>query len=283
LTLEELKKRPRRQYTATLECSGNGSSPGFLGGIGNARWAGTPLAPLLRECGLQPEGIEVVFYGADEGTEKIRGGEYKQHFARSLAVPEALKETVLLAWEMNGAPLGNRHGGPLRLVVPGWYGVAWVKWMNRIEVQDRRFESRFMGRDYVTIRGEERGGATVWRELSVGRMNLKSIVGRVTRRPDGNVRVSGAAWSDGTPLKGVELRIDDGPWTPTRLGEGKEQPHCWTFWSWEWRNPPAGEHTLVSRAIDARGRIQPAKDDPAILLKKTYWEANQQYPRRIAL
>jgi hypothetical protein len=140
--------------------------------------------------------------------------------------------------------------------------------------------NKFMGRDYVTIRGEQQGGRTIWRETSVGKMNLKSVVARAVRRPGGVVRVSGAAWSDGTPLKAVELQIDGGPWSPVVLGEGR-QAYAWTFWSYDWAGAQPGEHTLQSRAIDARGRVQPAPDDPFITLKKTYWEANQQAPRKI--
>lgn len=283
ISIEELKRMPKREFTATLECAGNGSSPGFMGGIGNARWTGTPLAPILKQCGIRKEGIEVVFYGADQGTEKIRGREYPQNFARSLAVDDALSDKILVCWEMNGQPLDNKHGGPLRLVVPGWYGVAWVKWMNRIEVQDRRYMGRFMGRDYVTIRGEQRGDQVIWREMSVGRMNLKSIVARVTRLADGTIRIAGAVWNDGTPLRSVELKIDSEDWTKVRTTEGANEPHCWKFWTYDWKNAPAGEHTLVSRASDARGVTQPAADDPEIAMKRTYWEAFQQTPRRIRL
>ena len=282
-TLDDLKARPRQEYAATLECSGNGASERFMGAIGNAVWGGTPLAPLLQECGVPPGGIEVVFFGSDQGTEKIRGNEYQQNFGRSLSIDEARKNGVLLAYEMNGKPLLQAHGAPLRLIVPGWYGVAWVKWLQRIELHDRRFLSRFMGRDYVTIRGEQQGESIIWYETSVGKLNLKSIVARVTRKSDGSVRVMGAVWNDGTPLKAVQLRIDDGSWQDTELGQGLDSPHCWTFWSYAWRNPAAGEHTLVSRAVDVQGRMQPAIEDPAIALKKTYWEANQQVPRRVKL
>ncbi len=282
-TLQELRARPRQEYTATLECSGNGASEKFMGAVGNAVWGGTPLAPLLDECGVQPGGIEVVFFGTDQGTEKIRGNEYPQNFARSLSIEDAREQGVLLAYEMNGKPLLQAHGAPLRLIVPGWYGVAWVKWLDRIELHDRRFLSRFMGRDYVTIRGEQQGDTIIWRETSVGKLNLKSIVARVTRTTDGDVRVMGAVWNDGTPLQSVQLRIDDGLWLNTELGQGLDSPHCWTFWSYVWKDPVAGEHTLVSRAIDMRGRSQPTAEDPVIALKKTYWEANQQVPRRIKL
>ncbi|MBM3739507.1 MAG: sulfite oxidase [Acidobacteria bacterium] len=281
LTLDSLKARPRRELTATLECSGNGPAGGL---IGNVTWTGTPLASLLKDCGVKPGAVEAVFFAADQGTEKIRGGEYPQQFARSLPVSDAMKNNVLLAYELNGAPLSVEHGAPVRLVVPGWYGVAWVKWLNRIELHDRRFESRFMGRDYVTIRGEQRDGQTIWRETSVGRMNLKSVVARVVRRPDGVLRVTGAAWSDGTPVRSVQLRIDNGEWMPVEIGKNKQDnPHSWKFWSYEWKDAKPGEHTLASRATDANGKVQPAPDDPFIALKKTYWEANQFAVRKITI
>ena len=282
--LDEIKARPRSEYAATIECGGNGVSPGFMGAIGNVRWAGTSLAALLQEAGLNPRASEVVFYGADEGTETIRGNEYTQNFARSLSVTAAYDPRVMLLYELNGWPLTKSHGAPLRLGVPGHFGVTWVKWLTRIEVTDRRFSGRFMARDYVTIRGQEQGGKTVWRESTVSHMKLKSIVARVVRRSDSKLRVSGAAWNDGrTPLKAVEVRIDDGPWQRAVLGEGLESPYCWTFWHYEWPDPAPGEHTLVSRVIDGDGNIQPTVDDPEIKLKKTYWEANQQVPRRVRI
>ncbi len=282
-SLDDLKSRRRKEVTATLECSGNGSAPTFMGAVGNTRWAGTPLAPLLRECGLRRDGIEIVFFGADEKVETIKGGEYPQNFARSLSVTDALQDKIILAYEMNGKPLQPGHGFPLRLIVPGWYGVAWVKWLKRIEVQDRRFMGRFMARDYVTIRGEERPDCTVWRETSVTRLNVKSLVARVVRRPDRALSVTGAAWTDGAPLKSVELKIDDGPWLATRIDPHRQSPYAWSFWNYVWKDPPAGEHVLVSRATDIHGVLQPSADDPVIKLKKTYYEASQQYPRRIKI
>ena len=282
-SLSEIKSRRRKSVIATLECSGNSSGPGFLGAIGNLRWTGTPLGPLLKECGLSARGIEVVFFGADEKVEKIREQEFLQNFARSLSAEDALSDDVLLAYEMNGEPLSAAHGAPLRLIVPGWFGIAWVKWLNRIEVMDRRYMSKYMAREYVTIRGEEKDGRTIWRETSVGPIDVKSIVARVARRSDGNLRVSGAAWTDGTPLKKVELKIDDGRWVTAQLDHRRQTKYAWTFWSCDWPNPASGDHTLVSRATDAEGRVQPAVNDPDIKLKKTYWEANQQYSRKIRL
>lgn len=285
LSLDDLKRRKVRTVTATLECGGNGSSPGFLGAIGNMRWTGTPLGPLLRDLGLTKRSEEVVFYGADEKVEKIRENDYPQHFARSLSLEHALRDEVLLAWEMNGEPLSDAHGLPLRLIVPGWFGIAWVKWLNRIEVLDRRFMGKWMAREYVTIRGTPReDGSLNWCETSVCNMNVKSITARVVRRADGIHRVSGAAWSDGTPLARVEVKIDGGAWQAARLVKKPSRDRfTWTFWEYDWAGAPAGEHTLVSRAIDADGRVQPVPEDPAIQNKRTYWDANAQWVRRIRI
>jgi len=182
---------------------------------------------------------------------------------------------------MNGEPLPHGHGGPIRLVVPGWYGIAWVKWMTGIEARDRRLMTRFIAKDYVTVRGEPKDGKTVWRQTSVGPMNVKSMTGRVVRRPDGTHVVQGAAWTQGKVAK-VEVKVDDGEWAEAKLEESAA-PHTWTFWSYEWKQPPAGEHRIVSRAADERGRVQPTADDPEIKLKRTYWEAYAQYPRRVRI
>ena len=284
LTLDELKARPKREATVTLECSGNGAGPGFIGAIGNVRWAGTPLAPLLKECAPKKQAAHVAFWADDKGKEKIHGDiEFEANFARGLSIANSMREDILLAWEMNGKPLPVAHGFPVRLIVPGWYGISWVKWLRRIELLDRPLMNRFMGRDYVTLRGQERNGKIVYEETSVGPMNLKSIVARVTRDKEGEVKVSGAAWSDGTPIKAVEVKIDNGKWAAAQLDQQHTDPYCWRFWSFDWEDPTPGEHTVVSRAIDEKGRVQPSADDPQIRLKKTYWEANAQYPRRIKL
>lgn len=281
LTVDDLKKRRHKDVIATLECSGNSSSAGFAGAVGNVRWTGTPLAPLLAECSPYKRAIEVVFFGADEKIEKIRDKDYLQNFARALSTKDAARDDIILAWAMNGEPLSVSHGAPLRLVVPGWFGIAWIKWLTRIELLDRRYMSKYMAREYVTIRGEEKDGRTIWRETSVGPIDVKSVTARASRLPNGAVRFSGAAWTDGTPLKAVEVRIDNGPWLPARLERQNQARHAWKFWHFDWPQPTEGEHTVVSRAIDADGRIQPAADEPPIAMKRTYWEANQQWVRRI--
>lgn len=285
VTLAELQALPQRDQLMTLECSGNGASKGFMAAVYNSRWTGTPLAPLLQSCGIKPEATEVVFIGADRKKETIKQVEVEVPFGRSMSVANALDPNLLLVHQRNGKPLEPGNGFPVRLLVPGWYGIANVKWLTRIEVRAGRYMGRFMARDYVTLRGEKRGDQIEYVETSVTRMNLKSIIARVMRRPakDGLVPVKayGAVWSDGTEVKQVQIQIDGGEWRPANLDKEPRSKYCWTFFSLDVGGLKPGKHTLVSRAIDANGRIQPAVTDDEIALKKTYYEAYQQWPREI--
>jgi DMSO/TMAO reductase YedYZ molybdopterin-dependent catalytic subunit len=309
LSLAELMARPRREVTFTLECSGNNGYPFVIGAIGNARWAGTPLAPVLERAGVAREGTEVVFWGADSGPVTIRdnSGVVRSHpgepasplptdidltiteqFARSMSLEEALSGDKLLCYEMNGVPLPREHGFPLRLIAPGWYGVANVKWLTRIEVTDQRYAGRFMARDYVTIREQVRDGQTVWTFNTVKHDRLKSAPAKVTRRR-GRYTIMGAAW--GAPIAEVEVQIDDGPWLTATLDERhhpRDGSHgrsgfAWRFWTLRWGRPPAGEHTIRSRAFDVDGNIQPAADDPYLASRVTFWENNGQIGRRVRI
>jgi DMSO/TMAO reductase YedYZ molybdopterin-dependent catalytic subunit len=279
LTLSRLMARPRQDIVFTLECSGNHGFPWFLGGIGTAKWAGTPLAPILAEAGVRENGIEVVFFGADAGEETVREVKMPQQFARSLSLADAMNPNNLLCYEMNGAPLPPANGFPLRLIVPGWYGIANVKWLTRIEVRDARYMGRFMARDYVTIREEQRDGETIWTESSVGRSLLKSAPGKVTVK-DGKYRIIGAAW--GAPIRRVEVQIDGGPWQAATIDRSEEADFAWRLWLLDWDASP-GEHAITSRAIDTGGQIQPPMDDPRIANKHTYWESNGQVTRRVRI
>jgi DMSO/TMAO reductase YedYZ molybdopterin-dependent catalytic subunit len=276
LGLEELKRRPRIERTLTFECSGNRASV-LHGMVGNARWAGASLKDLLQEAGPAAEAREVIFWAADSGTEKIRGAEYEQNFARSMSLDEALASDALIAYEMNGQPLPVVHGYPVRLVVPGWYGIANVKWLTGIEISQSRLMNRFMGRDYVTVMGRAVGDRLEWVESSVTRQRIKSVVARVSRR-GARFEIFGAAWSEGTALARVEVQIDDGPWQPARLAP-QDNPFAWTFWTLDTPALAPGEHRLASRATDARGRQQPA----SLELKKTYWEDNACFWRTISV
>jgi len=290
LRLSEIKALPREDRLMTLECSGNGSNPGFSGAVYNSRWSGTPLLPLLKECGIKAGATEVVFFGVDRQKETLRKGtprelEVEVPFGRSMSIADAERPDLLLAYARNDKPLEKRNGSPLRLIVPGWYGIANVKWLKRIEVRNRRYMGRFMGRDYVTVRGERQGDEVVFVESSVARMNLKSVIARVTRRgaKDGQVplKAYGAVWGDGTPFKAVEVRVDDGEWRAAKLDEKPQEKYCWRFFSIDLGPVAPGKHTLVSRGIDVNGRVQPAATDDEIALKKTYWEAYAQWPRTI--
>ena len=280
LNLEELKRRPRTELIAGFECSGN--NPTRLNTlVGNARWAGTSVAALLKDAGLKSTAREVVFFGADHGTEEIvHGGgqpqEYEQNFARSLALEDAMNPDILLAWEMNGVPLPAKHGGPVRLLVPGWYGVCNAKWLNHIQIQDTRFMGRFMARDYVTLMEKKDGDQTIWEETSVSRIRLKSMVARLTRE-GGKFVATGFALNDGTPLRSVEIRLDDGPWQPARMDRNNTK-YSWKLYTYEFTAPAAGDHTIVSRATDVNGAVQPEEAD--LKSKRSRWENNGQFVRK---
>jgi DMSO/TMAO reductase YedYZ molybdopterin-dependent catalytic subunit len=195
-----------------------------------------------------------------------------------MSVEDAMSPANMLCYEMNGAPLPTPHGFPARLIAPGWYGVANVKWLKRIEVRNTRFMGRFMARDYVTIREEERDGQTVAVETSVGRARLKSAPAKVTRK-DGSYRIYGAAW--GGAVDRVEVAIDGGTWRPATVDPTYNAPYAWKLWTIDWPSPTAGEHTITSRAIDQQGAVQAAPTDPVIARKKTYWESSGWVTRKV--
>ena len=277
-TLAQLKARPRRETIFTIECSGDRGFPFFISAVSTARWAGAPLAPILAEAGPLENAIEVVFVANDMGDETVRDLTFPANFARSMSLDDAMDPKNLLCWEMNGAPLPRANGFPLRLIAPGWYGIANVKWLQRIELRATRFENRFMGRDYVTIREEQRNGQSFWAETSVGRWRINSAPGRVIRQ-GGHYRIAGAAW--GPAIARVEVQIDGGSWVRATLDRSPSE-FAWKFWAVGWR-PTPGEHTIASRAIDAAGNIQPAPDDPDIVNKHTFWESNGQIARRVLI
>ena len=291
-TLKDLKARTKKDQLMTLECSGNGAGKGFINAVYNSKWTGTPLAPILKECGLNSNAKEIVFFGIDRKKETLRKKTRREltidvPFGRSMSVADAMKLNLLLAYDRNGKPMEKRNGAPLRLIVPGWYGIANVKWLHRIEVRDRRYMGRFMGRDYVTVRGQRRGDEVVFVETSVGPMNLKSIIARITRGKTKSglvpVKAYGAVWHNGTAIKKVEVQIDGGKWQAATLAKQPRSKFCWTFFSIDLGGLKPGKHTLVSRGIDVNGRVQPSGKDDEIALKKTYWEAYQQWPREIDL
>ena len=192
-----------------------------------------PAPPLIEEAKPTSDAIELVLWGGDEGEETIRNDKYRQNFARSMTLTDLARSEAILAWEMNGEPLTPDHGFPVRVVVPGWYGVQNVKWLTGLEVSNERFMGRFQARDYVTIIGRQQGDKTEWVETSVTKMRTKSMIAKVTRRPSGGLSIFGVAITDGTPLKTVEVQLNDGQWVAAKL-EAPPNPYAWTWFRATW-------------------------------------------------
>jgi sulfane dehydrogenase subunit SoxC len=267
LSLDELRARPAAEHTVTMECAGNGrarleprpvSQPWLLEAVGTARWGGTPLAPLLEEAGVPDGTVEVLFTGLDRG---IEGGA-EQAFQRALPLEEALRGEVLLAYEMNGAPLPPQHGFPLRLVVPGWYGMTNVKWLWRIEFLDEPFAGYQQSWSYRVRQSEDEAGEPLQRMQPRSLFVPPGIPEFMTRERTldaGRVPLTGRAWSGHAPVASVEVRVDEGPWLPAQLAEQLGR-WAWRGWSFDWEAAP-GRHVLSCRARDESGLEQP--DEPA--------------------
>jgi DMSO/TMAO reductase YedYZ molybdopterin-dependent catalytic subunit len=221
--------------------------------IGTAEWTGTPLRSLLEEAGLEHTAADVVFRGADRGIQ----GEDEQTYARSLPVAEAMRSELLLAYEMNGHPLEPQHGYPLRLVVPGWYGMASVKWLTSIEAVPLPFEGFQQSMAYRYQREADDPGERVTQMRIRALMIPPGIADFFFRRrfvDRGRVTLSGRAWSGAGPVERVEVGVD-GEWSDAAL-ESPVGAFAWRGWSLEWDASP-GEHELVCRATDSAGDVQP--------------------------
>jgi DMSO/TMAO reductase YedYZ molybdopterin-dependent catalytic subunit len=278
LSFADLTSMPKIELDAGFECGGNNPNI-FQGLIGNARWGGVRLTDLLNAAGVRDGGIEVVFYGSDRGMENVRDTDIEQSFGRSLHIDDAMHGDAMLAYEMNGAPLNLYHGAPVRLLVPGWYGVANVKWLEQVHVQDRRYMGRFMARDYVTLSRRDIGGEERWEERSVTKMQLKSSIIRVTRRGDAHT-ITGFVLNDGTPLRSVEIKVDDGPWRAAAIDPQSSQ-YSWKLFTYDWSDATPGAHTLVSRVTDVNGQVQATPDQ--MPEKPSRWENYAQFPRTVTI
>jgi sulfane dehydrogenase subunit SoxC len=267
LDLADIQAMPRVTRRVTLECAGNGrarlvprpvSQPWLDEAVGTADWTGTPLASLLREAGVHDDAVDVAFSGADHGVE--RGIE--QDYQRGLPLAEALGEDVLLAHTMNGQPLPPQHGAPLRLMVPGWYGMAQVKWLTRISVLDRPFDGYQNVTAYRIKQAPEEAGALVTRiqpralVLPPGFPDFQSR----TRVVDlGSHELTGRAWSGWAPISRVEVSVDAGiSWDDAQLGPQPDK-YAWRAWQWSWHVQKPGDYELCARATDAAGNVQPAE------------------------
>jgi DMSO/TMAO reductase YedYZ molybdopterin-dependent catalytic subunit len=280
LSLDALRTMGATELVAGFECSGNRRP--LQGLCGNGRWTGVPLRAVLDRAGVKPQMRQVVFFGADHMDEDVEFRNQKftvnQQFGRSLTREQALGPDPFLAYALNGAPLTVHQGAPLRLLVPGWYGVANVKWLSQIHLQEDEYLGKFQARWYRTLQGEMIDGEMRWVERAVTHMQLKSFIARVTRSRN-TFTALGVALNDGTPLKSIEVRIDDGPWQAATIDPATRSKYSWKLFSYTWTGSTPGEHTVVSRATDVTGRVQPTAEELAS--KKSFLEDNSQFPRKI--
>jgi sulfane dehydrogenase subunit SoxC len=263
LSIADLRARPRVTLPVTMECAGNGrarlsprpiSQPWLTEAIGTAEWTGTPLRPLLEEAGVADEAVEFVFTGADRGIQ----GEVEHDYERSLTIADAMRDEVLLAYEMNGGPLPPQHGHPLRLVVPGWYGMTSVKWLTRITAVAEPFQG-FQQTVYRFRQHPDGAGEPVTRMHPRSLMIPPGIPDFLTRRrfvEVGRHLLRGRAWSGWGPIERVEVSTDGGAWADATVGEAMS-PFAWVPFTFEWNAPEPGEVELACRATDATGNTQP--------------------------
>ncbi len=282
LSVDDLRAMPSREIVVGFECSGN---RGPINGLaGNGRWTGVPLRTILDRAGVKPDAKEFVFFGADRGEEEVqfRGQTFtvEQQYGRSLAREKALSSDPILVYALNGEPLTRHQGFPLRLLVPGWYGMALVKWLAEIHVQEDRYLGKFQARHYRTLKGEMVNGEMKWKETDISTIQLKSFVARVTSNGSRH-QVFGVVLNDGTPIRSVEVKVDDGSWQPATMDPATSEKYSWKFFTYDWHGATPGEHTVVSRATDTEGTVQPTSEE--LEVKKTFLEHNAQHPRTVII
>ena len=269
---DDLQHYEQREVVATMECAGNGRArlgerakgvPWRGNAIGTARWSGVALQAVLNDVGIRGDVEEVVFVGADSGVvETYDGAELSMPYARGLPREKALLDEVLIATHMNGKPLTPAHGYPARLIVPGWYGMASVKWLVRIIALDHRFDGYFQTEDYA-VWEQVRGLAE---RRSLGPMAIKSHIGYPL---DGqhfqegeDVTIRGFAWGGEGKIEAVEVSFDEGMTFHAATLSDSQHPYAWRAWSYDWTVPDtAGEVTMYSRARTDRGESQPRDHD----------------------
>jgi DMSO/TMAO reductase YedYZ molybdopterin-dependent catalytic subunit len=283
LTIEQVRDMPPQTRAMTLECAGNGrsflrpKSKGVqwdLGAVSTAEWTGVPLAAVLEKAGVRAGGVEVILEGLDSGEP---GNEPRPPgpiaFARSLPLAKARKPEVMLAWAMNGKELTAEHGYPLRAVVGGWYGMASVKWLGRVKVVEKPFRGYWQTVDYAIW--DRRSGEPALEQITEVEVkaSIASPAAGDALAAGKDHRVHGAAWAGELEVAKVEVSADGGrSWqTATLLGDAV--PFAWRLWEWTWRRPAAGKYTLLARATDRRGRVQPLERDP---LRRNYMINNVQ-------
>jgi DMSO/TMAO reductase YedYZ molybdopterin-dependent catalytic subunit len=270
LTLDDLRDRPPVEVAVTMECAGNGrallaprpvSQPWLTEAVGTARWRGVPLATLLEEASPATAAVDVVFAGLDRGVE----GGVEQRYERSLPLDEALGAGCVVAYEMNGSPLPPQHGFPLRLVVPGWYGMTNVKWLASITVSEEPFAGYQVATGYRFRQTEDEEGRPVTRMRPRSLMVPPGIPDFLTRDrvvERAPVLLEGRAWSGRAPIVRVEVSQDGGEtWADADLTRELGDRLAWAGWSFRWEPPAQGAFTLCCRATDETGETQPLEPE----------------------
>jgi DMSO/TMAO reductase YedYZ molybdopterin-dependent catalytic subunit len=271
LSLEQLQELPSKTLTLTLECAGNGraflnpKTKGVqwqLGAVSTAEWTGVPLAAVLDKAGVKKGAVDVVLEGADTGEPKNDAKPAGVlHFVRALPLEKATKPEVLLAYKMNGETLPANHGFPLRAIVGGWYGMASIKWLSRVVVTDRPFAGFEQTIDYaIWERREGIPSLVPLREMEVKASLAQPVSGAVFARNE-DCRVHGAAWTGESEVSKVDVSTDGGQSWHEAMLLGKAVPLAWRLWEYVWKPARAGKHTLMARATDKRGRVQPMVRD----------------------
>ena len=266
LSLDDLKRRRNVKQATLLECAGTGRSfahpraiyvPWFNEDIGVFEYTGTPLAPILREAGLMDDAVEVVFTGHDEGIDLG----VRHHFERALPINEAMADGVILAWEANGQPLPPAHGFPLRLLVPTWYGMASVKWLQSITVIDHPFEGVEQAQVYRHTFSASDAGRPIQKKQVRSTMKPPGFPDLLTRHrfvEHGSVTIRGKAWSGYGRITRVRVSTDGLKTFHDAVLEKPVSPFSWTPWHFEWHARP-GEFVIGSRATDDKGHVQPVR------------------------
>jgi DMSO/TMAO reductase YedYZ molybdopterin-dependent catalytic subunit len=268
LTMDDLRRMPSAEIVSVLECAGNGRSfyepsvPGLQwghGAVGNGRWRGVRLADVLKRAGLSSSAKEILFNGADAPLGTM------PDFARSIPVAKALHPATLLAYEMNGETLPIEHGFPLRVIVPGWAGDSWIKWVTSITMLDREHDGFWMARAYRHPGKPVPPGTAVAPDLMqpVTSLRVKSLIADpidgsqiVNGKP---MTIRGAAWSgDSGPVTDVEVSVDGGrSWNRATMRRDQRSAFGWRLWEFRWSPSRAAYHTILARARDAAGNAQP--------------------------
>jgi DMSO/TMAO reductase YedYZ molybdopterin-dependent catalytic subunit len=271
INYDELSKLESKKVPVTLECAGNNRDflepkvkgvQWRLGGVGNAEWTGVPLSILLDRAGVKSTAREIILEGTDRGKpDDPKSPSSEFNFARSIPLEKA--RDVLLAYKMNDVDLPAENGFPVRALVPGWYAVASVKWLQRIIVTDRPFNGYYQTLDYsVWTRRGDMAELVALSEMQTKAEITKPAEGEIVPA-NSNVQVRGTAWTGAGEITKVELSADAGStWNEAKLA-GESKPNAWRLWEFNWKTPASsGKATLIARATDSKGQTQPTERDP---------------------